>query len=124
MVCFFLKSNILFLNLSYLVKYLEKKITPANASGKKRSGNFPFPARHKTAKSRQLTVTLQTEEEISHVKNTVPELKEAGSFLAITIPDHDHSNQHFIIPSPEPSPDIPIGRWTRASFTFDVDGKR
>jgi hypothetical protein len=36
------------------------------------------------------------------------------------------SNQHFIIPSPESTvtPDIPVGRWTRASFAYDKQNGR
>ena len=38
----------------------------------------------------------------------------AGECLDVTI-----SDKHFIIPSPAPTPNIPVGRWTRASLAYD-----
>lgn len=72
-------------------------------------------------RGRDTTVTPPTDEEISNAKNVVPELQEELSFLAITIPEPANgSKRRFIIPHPEPYPDIPVGRWTRPSFAFDV----
>ncbi|KAF8487817.1 hypothetical protein F5888DRAFT_1624165, partial [Russula emetica] len=66
-----------------------------------------------------------TPEEIALARAIVPELKDVESFLVLTIPDDSDrpSERRYIISSPEPRPDIPIGRWTRSLFALDVKEK-
>ncbi|KAF8494313.1 kinase-like domain-containing protein [Russula emetica] len=63
-----------------------------------------------------------TPEEIALARAIVPELKDVESFLVLTIPDDSDrpSERRYIISSPEPRPDIPVGRWTRSLFALDV----
>ncbi|KAF8502325.1 hypothetical protein F5888DRAFT_1871862 [Russula emetica] len=67
-----------------------------------------------------------TLEEIALARAIVPELKDVESFLVLTIPDDSDrpSERRYIIYSPEPRPDIPVGRWTRSLFTLDVKERR
>ena len=76
------------------------------------------------ARGNDATVTVPTDEEITLAKSIVPELKDLVSFLAIATPDStNHSDRRFIVRHPEPSPDIPVGHWTRALFALDVKNK-
>ncbi|KAF8490092.1 hypothetical protein F5888DRAFT_1869004, partial [Russula emetica] len=63
-----------------------------------------------------------TPEEIALARAIVPELKDVESFLVLTIPDDSDrpSERRYIISSPEPRPEIPVGRWTRSLFALDV----
>ncbi|KAF8488574.1 kinase-like domain-containing protein, partial [Russula emetica] len=67
-----------------------------------------------------------TPEEIALARAIVPELKDVESFLVLTIPDDSDrpSERRYIISSPEPRPDIPVGRWTRSLFALDVKERR
>jgi hypothetical protein len=54
------------------------------------------------------------------------DLADAKSLLAITIPDPDQPQEtsRYIICGPCAQPDIPVGRWTRASIAYDVRRKK
>lgn len=58
-------------------------------------------------------------QEIERAQEIVPELQGAEEYLDVTV-----SNRQFIIIPPQPRPDIPVGRWTRASFAYDVHNDR
>jgi hypothetical protein len=66
------------------------------------------------ARGHDTIVSSASLQDIAIAQANVPKLWEANKFLDITILD-----QHFIIPSPESTPDIPVGCWTYASFTYD-----
>jgi hypothetical protein len=65
------------------------------------------------------TVQPPNPHKIGLAKAAVPELAKANSFLAVTA-----SDGRFIIRSPDARPDVPVGRWTRTSFAYDVNNKR
>jgi hypothetical protein len=65
------------------------------------------------------TVSLPNNDEIELAKATVPELAKEKSFLAVEI-----SDQRYIICGPKSRPYIPVGRWTRTSFAYDIERKR
>ena len=46
-------------------------------------------------------------------------LDDAKQLLSITI-----DSKHFIVPSPSPWPDIPVGRWTRVSIAYNLQRKK
>ena len=59
-------------------------------------------------------------QDVALAQANVPELRGANECLDVAI-----SNQHFIIPVPKSTPDIPVGRWTRVSFAYDkYNGRR
>jgi hypothetical protein len=43
---------------------------------------------------------------------------EGTSYLTVTV-----SNQRYVIKSPDSRPFIPVGRWTRSSFAYDIENK-
>ncbi len=61
-----------------------------------------------------ITVSSAFSQDVALVQAHVPKLQGVKECLDITI-----SNQHFIIPSPESTPDIPVGCWTCTSFAYD-----
>jgi hypothetical protein len=61
--------------------------------------------------------------DITSAKAIVPELTNAKSFLLVTI-EYEQTPHRYIICSPEPRPDIPVGRWTRSSFAYDIQNRR
>ena len=71
------------------------------------------------ARGHDITVSSASSQDIQLAKNKVSELREAKSCLDVTL-----SDRHFIIPVPASTPDIPVGRWTRASFAYDTIQKR
>ena len=71
------------------------------------------------ARGHDTTVSSASLQDVAIAQANVPELGKANNFLDVTI-----SDQHFIIPSPESTPDIPVGRWTRASFAYDKHNGR
>lgn len=71
------------------------------------------------ARGHDITVSPASSQDIKLAKNKVPELREAKWCLDVTL-----SDQHFIIPVPTSTPDIPVGRWTRATFAYDTARKR
>ncbi len=71
------------------------------------------------------TISLPTEDEISHAKVIVPEFSKETAFLAVETSCQDmYTNCRFIIPRPVMRPDVPVGRWTRSSLAFDVQTER
>jgi hypothetical protein len=68
------------------------------------------------ARGHDSTVKLPNNDEIILAKAVVPELAEAKSFLAIDI-----SDRRYIIQGPELRQGIPVGRWTRVSFAYDIE---
>jgi hypothetical protein len=71
------------------------------------------------ARGRDSTVRPAEPHDIELAKATVPELAKANSFLAVTA-----SDGRFIIRGPNARPDVPVGRWTRTSFAYDVNNNR
>jgi hypothetical protein len=71
------------------------------------------------ARGHDSTVGSAKPHEIGLAKAAVPELAKANSFLAVTA-----SDGRFIIRGPDAQPDVPVGRWTRTSFAYDVNNKR
>jgi Fungal protein kinase len=71
------------------------------------------------ARGHDSTVGSAKPHEIGLAKATVPELAKANSFLAVTA-----SDGRFIIRGPDAQPAVPVGRWTRTSFAYDVNNKR
>lgn len=71
------------------------------------------------ARGHDISVSKASSQDVALAQAIVPELRGANGCLDVTI-----SNQHFIIPSPESMPDIPVGRWTRASFAYDKHNGR
>ncbi len=71
------------------------------------------------AHGHDITVSSASLQDVALAQAHVPELQGAKECLDITI-----SNQHFIIPSSESTPDIPVGCWTCASFTYDKHNGR
>jgi len=49
-------------------------------------------------------------------------LTNTKSFLLVTI-EYEQTPHRYIICSPEPRPDIPVGRWTRSSFAYDIQNR-
>jgi hypothetical protein len=84
---------------------------------------FDFLVRYNVADSEvrghDSTVKLPNDDEIKLAKAAVPELAEVKTFLAVDI-----SDRSYIICSPESRPRIPVGRWTRTSFAYDIKEKR
>jgi hypothetical protein len=82
---------------------------------------FDFLIRYNAADSKvrghDSTVKLPNDDEIKLAKAAVSELAGANSFLAVDI-----SDRRYIIQGPETWPRIPVGRWTRPSFAYDVEG--
>jgi hypothetical protein len=82
---------------------------------------FDFLIRYDAADSKvrghDSTVKLPNDDEIKLAKAAVSELARANSFLAVDI-----SDRRYIIQSPQSRPRIPVGRWTRPSFAYDVKG--
>src|SRR5260370_23312050 len=66
------------------------------------------------AHGHDITISSASLQDVALAQAHVPEFQGVKECLDITI-----SNQHFIIPSPESMPDIPVGHWTRASFTYN-----
>jgi hypothetical protein len=61
--------------------------------------------------------------DITSTKAIVPELTNTKSFLLVTI-EYEQTPHRYIICSPEPRPDIPVGRWTCSSFVYDIQNRR
>jgi hypothetical protein len=89
----------------------------------KESHLFDFFIRYdiadREARGHDITVTPASSQDVLLAQANVPELQGANEFLDVTIKD-----QHFIISSPESTPHIPVGRWTRASFAYDKHNGR
>ena len=66
------------------------------------------------AQGHNTTVSSASLQDVAIAQANIPKLWKANKFLDVTILD-----QHFIIPSPESTPDIPVGHWTYMSFTYD-----
>ena len=75
------------------------------------------------ARSHDTTVGSPTKAKIELARETVPELRDMPSLLAITI-SNKQSSSRCNISSPEPQPDIPVGQWTQSLFTLDTASKR
>lgn len=71
------------------------------------------------ARGHDTNVGPATQDEIKLAKDTVDELRDVQSFLAVTIPG-DQSSNRYVIPSPQVRQESPVGRWTRASIALDV----
>jgi len=61
-----------------------------------------------------IIVSLASLQDVALAQAYVPELQGAKECLDVTI-----SNQHFIISSPESTPDISVGHWTCTSFAYN-----
>ena len=59
-------------------------------------------------------VSLASLQDVAIAQANVPKLQKANEFLDVTI-----LNQHFIIPSPESTPDILVGYWICILFAYD-----
>jgi hypothetical protein len=70
------------------------------------------------ARGHDITVCPASSDDVTSAKKNIPGWP-AGECLDVTI-----SNQHFIIPSPGPTPDIPVGRQTRVSLAYDKRNER
>ena len=81
---------------------------------------YDFFIRYNTAgpdvRGHDPTVDVPTDAEVKRAKAVVPELIEEKSFVAITI-----SDRRFITHSPNSQLHVPVGRWTRVSFAFDIN---
>ena len=66
------------------------------------------------AQGHNTTVSSAFLQDVAIAQANIPKLQKANKFLDVTI-----SDQHFIIPSPESTPNIPVGRWTCTSFTYN-----
>ena len=66
------------------------------------------------AQGHNIVVSSASLQDVAIAQANVPELQEANKFLDVTI-----SDQHFIIPSPKSTSDIPVGHWTCTSFAYD-----
>jgi len=81
---------------------------------------YDFFIRYNTAepnvRGHDSTVGEPTDAEVKHAKTIVPELIKETSFVTLTV-----SGRRFITHSPSSQLYVPVGRWTRASFAFDID---
>src|SRR5713226_8952132 len=66
------------------------------------------------AHGHDITVSSASLQDVALAQAHVPKLQGVKECLDVTI-----SNQHFIIPSPESTPNIPVGCWTHVSFTYN-----
>jgi hypothetical protein len=71
------------------------------------------------ARGHDITVSPASSQDVKDAQVMVPELRGVTRCLDVTL-----SDQHFIIPAPTSTPDIPVGRWTRGSFAYDQHNKR
>jgi hypothetical protein len=71
------------------------------------------------ARGHDITVSPASLQDVKDAQVMVPELRGVTRCLDVTL-----SDQHFIIPAPTSTPDIPVGRWTRGSFAYDQHNKR
>lgn len=77
------------------------------------------------ARGRDITVTIPTKDEQLKARK-LKELADATSLLSLSVPDPSqlHKSSRYIIRAPCSRPDIPKGRWTRASVAYDVQNQR
>src|SRR5216684_4702794 len=71
------------------------------------------------AHGHDITVSSAFLQDVALAQAHVPKLQGVKECLDVTI-----LNQHFIIPSPESTPDIPVDRWTHTSFAYDKHNGR